>query len=67
MNCGATHYEDCPCHEARRDAEIERLRSRVSELEDGIESIADDLLLDLEDGNEARAVYAALMLLLPDR
>ena len=34
MDCGVTHYEGCPCHEARRDAEIERLREQVAINED---------------------------------
>ena len=29
MNCGTTHHQGCPCHEARRNAEIERLRDGI--------------------------------------
>ena len=36
MNCGTTHYEGCPCHEARRNAEVERLL-------DGVEEVAEAL------------------------
>ena len=28
--CGTTHHEGCPCHEARHNAEIERLREQVA-------------------------------------
>lgn len=27
-----THHTGCPCHEARRDAEIERLKDELSDL-----------------------------------
>ena len=30
MNCGTTHHEGCPCHEA---AEVERLRGAIREHE----------------------------------
>ena len=30
MNCGTTHHEGCPCHEARRNAEVEGLREQVA-------------------------------------
>ena len=29
MNCGTTHHEGCPCHESRRNAEIERAKGRL--------------------------------------
>lgn len=31
-NEGATHHTGCECHEARRDAEIERLRAVVRQV-----------------------------------
>lgn len=31
-NEGATHHTGCECHEARRDAEIERLKAEVTRL-----------------------------------
>ncbi len=29
---GTTHYLGCPCHEARRDAEIARLRALLAHI-----------------------------------
>ena len=34
MNCGTTHHQGCPCHEARRNAEVEGLREQVAINED---------------------------------
>ena len=30
--CGPTHYTGCACHEARRDAEVERLVDALADL-----------------------------------
>ena len=30
--CGTTHHEGCPCHEARRNAEVERLRDGIRQI-----------------------------------
>ncbi len=31
--CGTTHYAGCACHEARRDAEVKRLKEAVRVLD----------------------------------
>ena len=55
MTCkSTTHHTGCPCHEARRDAEIERLRRKIGEWASRIEQdCADNLTVRREMEKEA--------------
>ena len=57
MNCGTTHHEGCPCHEARRNAEIERLRDGIARHRDAtVKAMSQDweLWALLEENHDER-------------
>ena len=49
MDCGTTHHEGCPCHEARRNAEVERLRDGIRDVADSMDLLTPDRTLPWED------------------
>lgn len=51
---GATHHTGCECHEARRDAEVERLKAEVERLQEMVRQAVAERNEDLDDLSTSR-------------